>query len=1522
MGSDLLGIAVSGLKTSQAQISTTGHNITNANEEGYSRQRVDVGTNPALYAGSGYVGTGVHVQSIERIANEFLTSQIRLDTTAYNELDAFSQKVSEMDNLLSNEAIGLSDGLSNFFSALQAATDDPTSIPVRQLVLAQSEVLAQRFSSLYGRFEETNDIVNQELEATASMVTSLANGLAGLNKAIVNATAQGSGSAPNDLLDERDETLRQLSELVSVTTFEQADGAVNVFIGNGQPLVVGQVASELQAAKGETDPTRNDLVFVNEGSTQIVTGRITGGRLGGLLDYRSDVLDRSFNELGRVALAFTEAMNYQQSVGLDLNGNYGVPMFDDINLRQATLDRVVPSSLNGNPPDRVVSVSITDATALGNSDYTLSLSGTGPDAYELIRNSDGELVQSGGLSAQRPTSIEYEGFSISLEEGTFQEGDRYRIMPTRFASQNVNVVATSPEVLAFAAPVSTTNNLANSGTGKISQGEVLQTIDPLTGDRLPAFSVEGELSPPIMVKFTSATTYDVLDVSDPNNPKSLVPPFEGQTFIPGQTNQIFPTEPGQTVMVSDGFNANRIPSQSEVVFGSVGVNIPNTYLSEEITVTYTDPDTGIAVDQPNVVINPGASAEEIAFQLSSRDGVSAIASTETQIRIADNGPSDLEDFNLHLNGVNLRNELGLFYSPSAVPNPITNDMIADAINYSSALQQQNISAISNGDSITIKAATGADLKFEMQGAEGDFIEIKGEDKPTLMTTQVVTSGIDLSSSGLSRFDIDLFDGPNGLSNPKTIELSGTFQSPEELISYLENQIDIAFDVPGKVSVELREDGTLQFLNNDNGPLSKMQISNLVGSDPLGLSAAVQQGVVQPSDIVRLEGAYQYPTVTAGVNITNGADFSSGGPHRFEVDLNDGAFGANNPVTINLSGVYSDAQSVVNVVQTQLDAFYGSDKVVASVSPEGRLEITNYAYQADTSTGSLTISNNYSYTDGTAPGPLSYDQAVVDFEFDGALPLVVAPGANTFSISVNAAPVADITVPSGSYSSPAQFAAALNTAMGALDATATVSDDGRSVLVTADNLGEALIFGPGAVNPIQANPQNDLVTHVGRTAVITDPSAFIGLGIADDETIGLSVDGAGTLPVALDFDAPGYVNGPGNPPTSTAELVSLLNASFAASPAGSGVTAFEDGGQIIIASSNPLGSVLLTADSGGTPVAADSNMGIVGTVGTVPFPAATSGSAITSPFDVNHIGNFEDASGNPSPLTIIAGVNDSFEVSVDGGSTYTTYQIPAGTYTNLIGFAAAVDTATGSDVAVEVSGSSLLITDANAGVGSQVRLGDGTFAITGPDTASVERAQIQITNVQGSDPLGMQVAALQGIVRGEDFGMVNGVTISGEVNVTLEENFSMTTDAIDAGNVFRPGTEALSNYLGYTFDISGNPDVGDEFFVNFNTDGVSDNRNALKFVEVESMQLIGGNASFQESYSNLVEYVGTVTAESTINREAASEILEQSSALRNSIAGVNLDEEAANLIRYELSYNASSRIISVARDLFDTLLAAF
>jgi len=214
--------------------------------------------------------------------------------------------------------------------------------------------------------------------------------------------------------------------------------------------------------------------------------------------------------------------------------------------------------------------------------------------------------------------------------------------------------------------------------------------------------------------------------------------------------------------------------------------------------------------------------------------------------------------------------------------------------------------------------------------------------------------------------------------------------------------------------------------------------------------------------------------------------------------------------------------------------------------------------------------------------------------------------------------------------------------------------------------------------------------------------------------------------------------------------------------------------------------------------------------------------------------------------------------------------------------------------------------------------DGTLAFT--SSSLLPNSQMQIASVVGPDPLGLAPAAARGVITTTN--NVNSATVGGSLSVILEENFSMSSDSVAAGNLFIPEPQASDYFIGYSFSIAGNPDAGDEFTVNYNTDGVSDNRNALKFTSLESDKLIGGNISLQESYGDLVEFIGTTSSGARINTTAAEEILAQSQALRSSVSGVNLDEEAANLIKFELTYNASARMITVASELFDTLLQAF
>jgi flagellar hook-associated protein 1 FlgK len=166
----------------------------------------------------------------------------------------------------------------------------------------------------------------------------------------------------------------------------------------------------------------------------------------------------------------------------------------------------------------------------------------------------------------------------------------------------------------------------------------------------------------------------------------------------------------------------------------------------------------------------------------------------------------------------------------------------------------------------------------------------------------------------------------------------------------------------------------------------------------------------------------------------------------------------------------------------------------------------------------------------------------------------------------------------------------------------------------------------------------------------------------------------------------------------------------------------------------------------------------------------------------------------------------------------------------------------------------------------------------------------------------------------------GVAVGGNVDVTLANGINFTADT---STVFDLAPVAQSAYLGFQFEIQGETRKGDEFTIEYNTDGVSDNRNALAIGALEAAGLIaGGVASYGESYSQIVEEIGTVTNRTRLETDSAKALLQQTTQYRDSISAVNLDEEAGKLIQYQAAYNASAQVVSVARELFDTLLGAF
>src|SRR5690606_23408235 len=255
--------------------------------------------------------------------------QVRSSTALNSDTMAYLSQINQLDSLLAGSNTGITPGLQKLFSALQTAAEDPANVPARQLALSEAEGLAKRFNTVYDRLSEQSSFINKQMSAVTDQVNQLATAIAGYNNAI--AVAAANGNAPNDLLDAREEAVRKLSEFIGVTVVAQDDSTYNLFIGSGQPLVVGATAARLEVVPGQSDPLRSEVQFVSGNSRQGITTLITGGEMGGLIRYREDVLDQSLNAVGRLALSIADQINSQLGQGLDLKGNFGEPLFRHIN---------------------------------------------------------------------------------------------------------------------------------------------------------------------------------------------------------------------------------------------------------------------------------------------------------------------------------------------------------------------------------------------------------------------------------------------------------------------------------------------------------------------------------------------------------------------------------------------------------------------------------------------------------------------------------------------------------------------------------------------------------------------------------------------------------------------------------------------------------------------------------------------------------------------------------------------------------------------------------------------------------------------------------------------------------------------------------------------------------------------------------------------------------------------------------------------------------------------------------------
>ncbi|OHC69789.1 MAG: flagellar hook-associated protein FlgK [Rhodocyclales bacterium RIFCSPLOWO2_02_FULL_63_24] len=497
----IFSVGVSGLGAAQAGILTASHNIANASTPGYSRQEIVQGTNIPMLTGAGFQGQGTHVQTVKRVYDAFLGRQVLSAEASATEMDSYLAQITQIDNLLADPNAGLSPALAAFFKGVQEVAANPASIPGRQSMLSASQALVARFQSIDQRLGEIRDGVNSQIMAQVTSLNTYATQLADMNQRIIQAQAGSQTQAPNDLLDQREQMLKDLNKIIRVSTLTQSDGSFNVFIGNGQPLVVGTQPYQLQAVASREDPERIVVAMTGTSATPLILpdSQIAGGALGGLVTFRSQSLDAAQNGLGRIALTLAQNFNDQHKLGTDLTGALGQKFFS------FSLPAVFSNTLNtgaGLPQASFDSANIDELTT---SDYRLSYDGTN---YQLTRLADSAVVWNDTVLPVSPTqSVD----GLFIDSGTWVAplaGDSFLIQPARQGARNISTAFSDARLIAAAAPVRTSMALTNTGTGSIDAGTVTDT----TNAAFATFNTTGQLAPPVLIQFDNPpTTYTVYD---------------------------------------------------------------------------------------------------------------------------------------------------------------------------------------------------------------------------------------------------------------------------------------------------------------------------------------------------------------------------------------------------------------------------------------------------------------------------------------------------------------------------------------------------------------------------------------------------------------------------------------------------------------------------------------------------------------------------------------------------------------------------------------------------------------------------------------------------------------------------------------------------------------------------------------------------------------------------------------------------------------------------------------------------
>ncbi|MFT4063134.1 flagellar hook-associated protein FlgK [Paraburkholderia sp.] len=538
MSSNLLTIGLSGLNAAQWGLTTTGENISNASTPGYSIETPVYAETGGSYTGSGYLPMGVSTVTVQRQYSQYLTTELNNAQSASSALSTYSTMISQLNNLVGSPTSGIASAITGFFTGLQNVANGASSIATRQTAISDAQTLANQINAAGQQYDSMRASVNTQLSDAVTQINTYTAQIASLNSQITQASGQG--QPPNQLLDERDEAVSNLSQLIGVSVV-QDNGSYSVFMSNGQPLVLSGNSFNLGTATSSSDPSELSVQYLGQAGAKatptpqtLSDTDVSGGTLGGLLQFRSQTLDPAEAQLGAIATSFAAQVNAQNELGITLNGTAGGALF--------TVGSPAVYANSRNTGNATLGVSFADATQPTTSDYTLSYDGS---TYTLTDNETGGIVGSASDLSQPIGGLQFSA------TGTMKAGDSFSIEPTRGALNNFALTTTSASAIAAAAPVLASASSSNTGSATITQGTVsagytapttASTITYTAGTGLTGFPPNSVVT----VAGTPPTSYTI------NSSTDAVPYSAGS----GATLTI--TSPADPAQPTTGANMNNV----------------------------------------------------------------------------------------------------------------------------------------------------------------------------------------------------------------------------------------------------------------------------------------------------------------------------------------------------------------------------------------------------------------------------------------------------------------------------------------------------------------------------------------------------------------------------------------------------------------------------------------------------------------------------------------------------------------------------------------------------------------------------------------------------------------------------------------------------------------------------------------------------------------------------------------------------------------------------------------------------